>query len=128
MGMRVLVSLGGCGGLTGFARGGGAGCGVVGVSCFALTGGLRCCIGDPGILGGTKCGEMMAGAPRFFVHRWNSVTRMVESVCSVCYATASSAPALAYCKEGEERHECPEWAVERWMAQREEPVSQFDEP
>jgi len=53
---------------------------------------------------------------------------MVESICSVCYATACSAPALAYCKEGEDQHECPAWAVERWLAQREHPVSQFEEP
>ena len=98
------------------------------VSGFALTGGLPFCMGNPRILGAQKRGEMMAGPPRYFVHRWNSVTRMVESICSVCYATACSAPALAYCKEGEDQHECPAWAVERWLAQREHPVSQFEEP
>jgi hypothetical protein len=61
----------------------------------------------------------MAGPPRYFVHRWNPVDRTVDSICSICYATACSAPSLAFSKEGEARHVCPGWAMERWLAQRE---------
>ena len=70
--------------------------------------------------------KTMAGPPRYFVHRWNSLDRTIDSICSICYATACQSPSLGQAKEGEDAHVCPPGAMERWRAQREGPAGEME--
>jgi hypothetical protein len=55
-------------------------------------------------------GDRMIDPERYFIHQWNS-DHTIDSICSVCGLTACTEPTLSRAQEGEEQHQCPDWAL-----------------
>jgi len=66
----------------------------------------------------------MIDPERYFIHQWNP-NRTIDSICSVCGLTACTELSLARVQTCEEQHECPDWAIGRFMGRLGQPVSQL---